>query len=790
MGSAKVVVGVANDRSSKGALKWTLKNLDSDVITLLHICPPVRTIPTPMGKQVQIEEVSQEIVAAYLRDVKSKIDEFLLAYKRICESYKVVVECVIVENDSVEKGLLDYVSRYRIRKLVLGTSRLNAVTWKLMRPGLSVRVSKEAPAFCDVLLISKHRLHLVKDAKFHSSLSKSKSSASDVSNALVATSLYHHSLSSPSQGEIEVHSKARWFEQATAKLSKTWGSSSQLLSLQKRHATTLLNRLDDSALAPDANFTGSNENQLFISPLGSSRLWNIGQRPRETTTTRDFLEEDLQSYLSDLRSEDLHEDSESQLSPFSCCSQATGIDQSLWKHSDSTASQGVHSSCQQCSRGQVLHPHHHKLKVHEDFSTATRSCSDWSFISHRKSHVQSNQKLYLLSEKEGSQEPANKAMLLSHDSPSSTPMGMPSRLSPETYEEKVEMLREQLDQALHLAEKARKDADIQTMYRIKAEKAAIWAAEKVELLCRIHHPHMVLLLGCCPEKGCLVYEYMANGSLEDRLICKGNTPPLHWSIRFRIIAEIANALDFLHSSQPDPVVHRDLKPGNILLDQNLVSKLSDVGLARLVPERLNDSNTLYPQETVPVGTFAYIDPEYQRTGVFGPKSDLYALGIVILQLLTGKPAVGVYEMVEEALSNERLYEVLDDSAGEWPHLESMELASLALQCAEMKRKHRPDLESGVLPILDRTRAVAEEFTAQQSFSPPVSKEDEMGVPSRFLCPILQEVMEDPVIAADGYTYDYKAIKQWFKEHDTSPLTNLELSGSRNLDCNEEFLKKI
>ncbi|KAJ7297861.1 hypothetical protein O6H91_Y033400 [Diphasiastrum complanatum] len=480
MGSAKVVVGVANDRSSKGALKWTLKNLDSDVITLLHICPPVRTIPTPMGKQVQIEEVSQEIVAAYLRDVKSKIDEFLLAYKRICESYKVVVECVIVENDSVEKGLLDYVSRYRIRKLVLGTSRLNAVTWKLMRPGLSVRVSKEAPAFCDVLLISKHRLHLVKDAKFHSSLSKSKSSASDVSNALVATSLYHHSLSSPSQGEIEVHSKARWFEQATAKLSKTWDSSSQLLSLQKRHATTLLNRLDDSALAPDANFTGSNENQLFISPLGSSRLWNIGQRPRESTTTRDFLEEDLQSYLSDLRSEDLHEDSESQLSPFSCCSQATGIDQSLWKHSDSTASQGVHSSCQQCSRGQVLHPHHHKLKVHEDFSTATRSCSDWSFISHRKSHVQSNQKLYLLSEKEGSQEPANKAMLLSHDSPSSTPMGMPSRLSPETYEEKVEMLREQLDQALHLAEKARKDADIQTMYRIKAEKAAIWAAEKAE----------------------------------------------------------------------------------------------------------------------------------------------------------------------------------------------------------------------------------------------------------------------------------------------------------------------
>ncbi|KAF2319264.1 hypothetical protein GH714_014318 [Hevea brasiliensis] len=107
--------------------------------------------------------------------------------------------------------------------------------------------------------------------------------------------------------------------------------------------------------------------------------------------------------------------------------------------------------------------------------------------------------------------------------------------------------------------------------------------QEVEVLSCIRHPNMVLLLGACPEYGCLVYEHMANGSLDDRLFRRGNTPPLPWQVRFRIAAEIATGLLFLHQTKPEPLVHRDLKPGNILLDRNFVSKISDVGLARLVP---------------------------------------------------------------------------------------------------------------------------------------------------------------------------------------------------------------
>ncbi|KAI8001120.1 U-box domain-containing protein 35 [Camellia lanceoleosa] len=106
---------------------------------------------------------------------------------------------------------------------------------------------------------------------------------------------------------------------------------------------------------------------------------------------------------------------------------------------------------------------------------------------------------------------------------------------------------------------------------------------EVEVLSYIRHPSMVLLLGACPEYGCLVYEYMENGSLEDRLFRKNNSPPLPWKTRFRISAEVTTALLFLHRTKPQPLVHRDLKPANILLNRNYVSKISDVGLARLVP---------------------------------------------------------------------------------------------------------------------------------------------------------------------------------------------------------------
>ncbi|XP_038985187.1 U-box domain-containing protein 34-like [Phoenix dactylifera] len=225
---------------------------------------------------------------------------------------------------------------------------------------------------------------------------------------------------------------------------------------------------------------------------------------------------------------------------------------------------------------------------------------------------------------------------------------------------------------------------------------------QVEVLSCIRHPNMFLLLGARPEYGILVYEYMDYGSLEDELFRRGNTPPIPWSVRFKIAAEIATGLLFLHQAKPEPLVHRDLKPANILLNHNYVSKISDVGLARLVPPSVANSVTKY-RMTSTAGTFCYIDPEYQQTGMLGVKSDIYSLGIMLLQIITAKPPMGLTHHVERAIERGTFAEMLDPAGTDWPVEEALSFAKLALKCAELRRKERPDLGMVILPELNQLR---------------------------------------------------------------------------------------
>ncbi|KAL8522257.1 hypothetical protein ACS0TY_012408 [Phlomoides rotata] len=226
--------------------------------------------------------------------------------------------------------------------------------------------------------------------------------------------------------------------------------------------------------------------------------------------------------------------------------------------------------------------------------------------------------------------------------------------------------------------------------------------QEVEVLTCMRHPNMVLLMGACPEYGCLVYEYMDNGSLEDRLYRKGNTPPIPWGIRFRIAADIATGLLFLHQAKPEPLVHRDLKPGNILLDRHYTCKISDVGLARLVPPSVANSVTQYHM-TSAAGTFCYIDPEYQQTGKLGTKSDIYSLGVMLLQVITARPPMGLTHHVEKAIDKGTFADLLDPTSLDWPVEEALVFAKLALKCTELRKRDRPDLCNEILPELNRLK---------------------------------------------------------------------------------------
>ncbi|KAL6888236.1 hypothetical protein ACP4OV_009265 [Aristida adscensionis] len=240
---------------------------------------------------------------------------------------------------------------------------------------------------------------------------------------------------------------------------------------------------------------------------------------------------------------------------------------------------------------------------------------------------------------------------------------------------------------------------------------ALKIGEEIEVLSCMRHPNMVLLLGACPEYGCLVYEYMDYGSLEDRLCRQGKTLAIPWSVRFRIAADIATGLLFLHQAKPKPLVHRDLKPANILLDHNYVSKISDVGLARLVPQSAADV-TQY-RMTSTTGTFCYIDPEYQQTGMLTTKSDIYSLGIMLLQIITARSPMGLTHHVEDAIERGAFQEILDPAVTDWPVEEALEFARLALRCAELRKKDRPDLGKEILPELNRLRNLGQDYETCQ-----------------------------------------------------------------------------
>ena len=168
---------------------------------------------------------------------------------------------------------------------------------------------------------------------------------------------------------------------------------------------------------------------------------------------------------------------------------------------------------------------------------------------------------------------------------------------------------------------------------------------EVLILSLLHHPYLVNLVGYCADgdQRILVYEYMANGSLEDHLLdLAPGKKPLDWTTRMKIAAGAAKGLEYLHEQANPPVIYRDFKASNILLDENFNPKLSDFGLAKLGPT--GDKTHV---STRVMGTYGYCAPEYALTGQLTTKSDLYSFGVVFLEIITGRRVIDNNRPTEE-----------------------------------------------------------------------------------------------------------------------------------------------
>ncbi|GER56464.1 protein kinase superfamily protein [Striga asiatica] len=239
---------------------------------------------------------------------------------------------------------------------------------------------------------------------------------------------------------------------------------------------------------------------------------------------------------------------------------------------------------------------------------------------------------------------------------------------------------------------------------------------EVELLGRLRSPYLLPLIGYCSEnkRKLLVYEFMVNGGLQEHLYPARGTVSsnLNWETRLRIALEAAKGLEYLHEHISPPVIHRDFKSSNILLDRNFHAKVSDFGLAKRGSDKAGGHVS-----TRVLGTQGYVAPEYALTGHLTTKSDVYSYGVVLLELLTGRVPVDMKRPAGEAFlvswalpqltDRNKVGEIMDPALeGQYSMKEVVQVAAIAAMCVQAEAEYRPlmaDVVQSLVPLVKLNR---------------------------------------------------------------------------------------
>ncbi|KAF7124347.1 hypothetical protein RHSIM_Rhsim12G0170100 [Rhododendron simsii] len=248
---------------------------------------------------------------------------------------------------------------------------------------------------------------------------------------------------------------------------------------------------------------------------------------------------------------------------------------------------------------------------------------------------------------------------------------------------------------------------------------------EIEMLSKLRHMHLVSLLGYCNERNemILVYEFMEHGTIADHLYntkTKGNgmVGYMSWEQRLNICVGAARGLDYLHTGIQNGIIHRDVKTRNILLDKDWIAKISDFGLCKV--GSTNHSHSYVSTDVK--GTWGYFDPEYHMTRRLTKKSDVYAFGVVMLEMLCGRPAVdmrvdeeqrSLVLWAKQCIKENRLDQLTDPSLRDQISAHCLKVfAEVANNCTDSRPKGRPTMADVVVRLeyaLASERAVNEQF---------------------------------------------------------------------------------
>ncbi|EFJ32573.1 hypothetical protein SELMODRAFT_25465, partial [Selaginella moellendorffii] len=228
---------------------------------------------------------------------------------------------------------------------------------------------------------------------------------------------------------------------------------------------------------------------------------------------------------------------------------------------------------------------------------------------------------------------------------------------------------------------------------------------ELEFLTRLHHRHLVTLVGFCAEddERLLVYDFMPNGTQQERIFAINLNS---WQMRIGIALQAARGIEYLHTYAVPPIIHRDIKSSNILIDAECSARVSDFGLSLMGPSDGESHLSL-----TAAGTVGYMDPEYYRLQQLTTKSDVYSFGVVLLEILTGKRAiivenrlklrqnpqlpVNVVDFAVPFILAGQVISILDPRIGLPEEADEMEavliVAELAEECVRLEGKERPSM---------------------------------------------------------------------------------------------------
>ncbi|CAN8251992.1 unnamed protein product [Cochlearia groenlandica] len=766
MGDGALIVAVAikaNNSKTKGVVRWTLQNFASHehvVFKLLHVQPRDSvTVPTRKSKSN---------TSVYKKDVDRKTREMLLPSRDMFLHREVELDIMVVESEDVADAISKAVQDHSINELVIGSSSSSSsiiFSWKSKRSNLSSRIQDITPRFCNVHVISKGKLLNVRK----SDIEIETTIADDRSESHFSSSSHSGSITSTSSHQFSSAPLLFQRIQALSTVNQKVGSKMETKDTQ-HNRTESLEIVDDTKIFNEKGYYRTSSSGIVYGESWRSSQTEEGSsssgysEPTSSSSHQMNKDYELEKLKIELRHiKGMYEVAQNEVID------ASKKMQDLNQRRSEEATRLKNLTIREEDAEEVVEMEKERKEEAENEAELVRECVEREI----------EERL----EVEARAEEVRKEKQRLEDALEGGPLQRQQYMKFE-WEEIVEATSSFSDElkigtggygSVYRCNLHHTAVAVKVLHSDKSSLTKQFHQE-LEILSKIRHPHLLLLLGACPERGSLIYEYMHNGSLEERLMKrKPNAdtpqhPPLPWFERFRIAWEIASALYFLHTNEPRPIVHRDLKPANILLDRNNVSKIGDVGLSKMVNLDPSHASTVF-NDTGPVGTFFYIDPEYQRTGVVTPESDVYAFGIILLQLITAKPAQGLAYSVEKALRDQtgKFREILDKTGGDWPVKEAKEMVMIGLRCTEMRKRDRPDLGQEILPVLERLKEVA--CDARKMFNETLVDHHD-NAPKHFYCPITKDVMENPCVASDGYTYEKRAIMEWLKNNRNSPMTDL------------------